>query len=84
MIEQTEETVTQTRVVYTAPAADTSVMTAVMEDGLATFTVGGTQAIVPAESLPGYAALVAAVAAAIVPAPETAPAPEVEPEGDPE
>lgn len=75
MIEQTEQTVTQTVIRYTAPAADTSQMVAEVQNHVATFTVSGTTQTVPVESLPAYLALVASVQAAVVPTAVPAPAP---------
>ena len=61
-IEYTEESFTpQPRLIYTATAPDTTIMRAVVRDGIATFTVGGGTIAVTVEVLPIFAALVATV-----------------------
>lgn len=79
-----ETTVTTTRSTYSAAAPDGSPMTAVVENDVAVFTVGGLSLNVTTDSLPVLSALVATVAAqypvtietdppATDPAPETTP-----------
>lgn len=75
-----EETTSTTRTTYTAPAPDSSNITAVVEGGVATITYGGSALYIPVEALPVLTAISATAGAAIEPVQSDAPAPEAEAE----
>lgn len=83
-IVMTPETVVTNRLTYTAQAPDTSLMTGIVENNIATVIVGGGQLNVELNALPALAALVSTMAAqhpiVITPEPEVIPPePEVIP-----